>query len=211
MFQTYYEETLLPDSTPSAIAWIGSIQIFLMMLIGVCAGWLLDAGYLTFILLFGTVMTSLGLFMLSLCTKYWQVLLAQAFCVGLGSGLLGLMSVAVIPLYFERKRMVATGIAATGSSLAGILYPIMERRLITSLGFPWAVRVFAFIVTGSLVLCMAVLRLRPNMKKRGAVFNSRHFKDGPYVAFCIGSCSCFHHNHSLYSMLTRKMCLKPSP
>ena len=61
-------------------------------------------------------MTTLGMFMLSLCTKYWQVLLAQAFCVGIGSGLLGLTSVAVIPLYFRRKRMIATGIAATGSS-----------------------------------------------------------------------------------------------
>ena len=98
------------------IAWIGSIQIFLMMVIGVCAGWLIDAGYLQFILIGGTFMTTLGMFMLSLCTKYWQILLAQAFCVGIGSGLLGLTSVAVIPLYFRKKRMLATGIAATGSS-----------------------------------------------------------------------------------------------
>lgn len=88
-----------------------------MMLIGVCAGWLLDAGYLRFILICGTTMTSLGLFMLSLCTNYWQILLAQALCVGMGSGLLGLTCVAVIPLYFRERRMIATGIAATGSSL----------------------------------------------------------------------------------------------
>ena len=117
VFQAYYTTTLLPDTSPSAVAWIGSIQIFLMMLIGVCAGWLLDAGYLQVILLCGTALTSLGLFMLSLCSAYWQILLAQAFCVGTGSGLLGLTSVAVIPLYFQKKRMVATGIAATGSSL----------------------------------------------------------------------------------------------
>lgn len=87
------------------------------------------------------------MFMLSLCTKYWQILLAQAFCVGIGSGLLGLTSVAIIPLWFRKKRMIATGIAATGSSLgrqavvvpisrspkclrlvfvAGILYLLME-------------------------------------------------------------------------------------
>ncbi|KAI8206831.1 Major facilitator superfamily transporter [Colletotrichum sp. SAR 10_65] len=118
VFQAYYSTNLLPDTNPSTIAWIGSIQIFLMMLIGVCAGWLLDAGYLRFILVCGTAMTSLGLFMLSLCTKYWQILLAQAFCVGIGSGLLGLTCVAVIPLYFQKRRMIATGIAATGSSLA---------------------------------------------------------------------------------------------
>ena len=116
VFQTYYTNVLLPDTRPSVIAWIGSIQIFLMMLIGVTAGWLIDGGYLKFILVVGTIMTTLGMFMLSLCTTYWQILLAQAFCVGIGSGLLGLTSVAVIPLYFRRKRMLATGIAATGSS-----------------------------------------------------------------------------------------------
>ncbi len=57
------------------------------------------------------------MFMTSLCSRYWQVLLAQGICVGLGSGLLGLTSAAVIPLYFSSRRMVATGIAATGSSL----------------------------------------------------------------------------------------------
>ncbi|OLN86734.1 putative transporter MCH4-like protein 4 [Colletotrichum chlorophyti] len=186
VFQAYYSANLLPDSNPSTIAWIGSIQIFLMMLIGVCAGWLLDAGHLRFILVCGTTMTSLGLFMLSLCTSYWQVLLAQAFCVGIGSGLLGLTCVAVIPLYFRRRRMVATGIAATGSSLAGIVYPIMERRLIASIGFPWAVRVLAFIVTGSLLICIAIMRLRPNLKRRGALFRTKHFRDVPYVAFCVG-------------------------
>ncbi|KAF9879505.1 major facilitator superfamily transporter [Colletotrichum karsti] len=185
VFQAYYTTELLPDDDPSKVAWIGSIQIFLMMLIGVCAGWLLDAGYLKFILICGTALTSLGLFMLSLCTEYWQILLAQAFCVGSGSGLLGLTSVAIIPLYFQRKRMVATGIAATGSSLAGIIYPIIERKLIPAIGFAWAVRVFAFIVTGSLLVCIAILRLRPNHKRRGALFRLKHFRDTPYVMFCI--------------------------
>ncbi|KAK1986345.1 major facilitator superfamily transporter [Colletotrichum cereale] len=185
VFQAYYSNELLPETAPSTIAWIGSIQIFLMMLIGVCAGWLLDAGHLRFILICGTAMTSLGLFMLSLCTQYWQILLAQAVCVGTGSGLLGLTCVAVIPLYFRRRRMVATGIAATGSSLAGIVYPIVERRLIASIGFPWAVRVFAFIVTASLLVCIAIMRLRPTIKRRGPLFRLKHFQDVPYVAFCV--------------------------
>lgn len=102
-----------------------------MMLIGVCAGWLLDAGYLRFILVCGTAMTSLGLFMLSLCTQYWQILLAQAFCVGIGSGLLGLTCVAVIPLYFQKRRMIATGIAATGSSLGRCTHGISDARRLT--------------------------------------------------------------------------------
>ncbi|KAL9024521.1 MAG: hypothetical protein Q9196_006458, partial [Gyalolechia fulgens] len=148
-------------------------------------GWLIDAGYLQFLLIVGTTMTTLGMFMLSLCTKYWQILLAQAFCVGIGSGLLGLTSVAVIPLYFRKKRMIATGIAATGSSTAGIIYPIMARRLFVSVGFPWAVRALAFLILGSLLPCIAIMRLRPNIKRRGALFDLKHFRDAPYTTFCI--------------------------
>ncbi|KAF2148176.1 major facilitator superfamily transporter [Myriangium duriaei CBS 260.36] len=185
VFQTYYTDVLLRNSHPSTIAWIGSVQIFLMMLIGVCAGWLLDAGHLHPVLLFGTFMTTFGLLMLSLCTAYWQVLLAQGFCVGIGSGLLGLTSVAIVPLWFQKRRMVATGIAATGSSLTGILYPIMSRRLFVSVGFPWAVRALAFLVLGCLIIAIFILRLRPNKRRRGPVFETRHFHDSPYTVFCI--------------------------
>lgn len=130
VFQTYYIDTLLPSYSPSAIAWIGSIQLFLTMIVGIFAGWLLDAGHLRIILLSGTFLEVFGLMMTSLSTKYWHVLLSQAICTGLGSGLLGLTSVAVIPLYFKKRRMIATGIAATGSSLGKITWPyiLMEMK-----------------------------------------------------------------------------------
>jgi MFS family permease len=114
VLQTYYINVLLSTSTPSAIAWIGSTQLFLTMLVGVFAGWLLDAGHLRLLLVSGTFLEFFGKLMTSFCTQYWQILLAQGICVG--SGFLGPASVAIIPLYFSRKRMIATGIAATGSS-----------------------------------------------------------------------------------------------
>ena len=122
IFETFYADSLLKTSTPSAISWIGSIQLFLTMLVGVFAGWFLDSGHLHLLLILGTFFEVFGMFMTSLSTTYWQVLLAQGICTGLGSGLLGLTSVAVIPLYFRKKRMIATGIAATGSSLGEYIY-----------------------------------------------------------------------------------------
>jgi hypothetical protein len=38
VFQTYYELDLLRNSNPSAISWIGSIQAFLLMLVGALTG-----------------------------------------------------------------------------------------------------------------------------------------------------------------------------
>lgn len=117
VFETFYTEDLLTTSSSSTISWIGSIQLFLTMIVGVFAGWFLDAGHLKTLLALGTFLEIFGMMMTSLSTKYYQILLAQGICVGLGSGFLGLTSVAVIPLYFSKRRMIATGIAATGSSL----------------------------------------------------------------------------------------------
>lgn len=56
--------------------------------------------------------------MLSLCTEYYQVFLAQAVCIGLGAGCLFVPSVAIISTYFQNTRIaIAMGLAASGSSL----------------------------------------------------------------------------------------------
>ncbi|KAL5356375.1 MFS general substrate transporter [Aspergillus floccosus] len=183
IFETFYADNLLKTSSPSSVSWIGSIQLFLTMLVGVIGGWLLDAGYLQTLLIVGSFLEVIGMFMTSLCTKYWQVLVAQGICVGLGSGLLGLTSVSVIPMYFSKKRMIAMGIAATGSSLAGIIYPIMLRRLFLSIGFPWAVRSLAFLMMGCLVICCAIMRLRPRARQLTALIEFKHFRDPAYMAF----------------------------
>lgn len=44
-FQSEYSTGLLKDSSESSIAWIGSLQAFLMLVIGVLCGRALDAGY----------------------------------------------------------------------------------------------------------------------------------------------------------------------
>jgi hypothetical protein len=45
VFQAEYSTGLLSSSSQSAISWIGSIQAFLMLVVGVLCGRALDAGY----------------------------------------------------------------------------------------------------------------------------------------------------------------------
>lgn len=116
-FETYYTTILLPDTRPSSIAWIGSTQLFLSMLIGLFAGRLLDTGHVRLVFIVGSFLEVFGMLMTSICTRHWQLLLSQGICVGVGSGLLGQTSLVVIPLYFKSRRMIAIGIAATGASL----------------------------------------------------------------------------------------------
>ena len=88
VFQTYYETYFLSAESPSYISWIGSFQAFLLLIIGVITGPLYDAGWFTELLFTGSSLVVFGFMMTSLCTQYYQVVLAQAICIGLGTGCL---------------------------------------------------------------------------------------------------------------------------
>lgn len=43
----------------------------------------------------------------------------------------------------------------------GVIYPIMFRRLVSSVGFPWTVRIIAFVIFGTYVLSYPILLYKP--------------------------------------------------
>lgn len=99
--------------------------------------------------------------MASLSTNYYQILLSQGVCSAIGVGTLFQPSISTIPGWFNRKRGVAYGVAAVGSSVGGVVFPIMLARLIPKLGFPWAMRISAFLMLALLVV--ANLTVRANL------------------------------------------------
>ncbi|KAJ9649546.1 hypothetical protein H2199_000322 [Coniosporium tulheliwenetii] len=187
VFQTFYEGELLQDSTPSAISWIGSIEAFLLMLVGALTGPIYDAGYFRELLWAGSFLVTFGLMMLSICKEYWQVLLAQAFCVGFGTGCLFVPSVAILSTYFTTHIATAMGLAAAGSSLGGVLYPIIFYKLQPLIGFGWTTRTIGFIVLGTQLipnLCMKV-RVLPASKRK--IVDWSAFTEPPYALFVVGA------------------------
>lgn len=185
VFQTYYESGELFVASSSDISWIGSIQCFLLQLTGLVAGPIYDRGYLRLLLITGSFMVVFGFMMLSLCTEYWQALLAQAFCVGIGGGLLFTPTVSLLPTWFSTHTGLAIGIASSGSSLGGVIYPIVLYRLISQIGFPWAVRSMAFIVLATFVAPVAVMRMRVHPPKPRAIIDWSAFRDLPFMVFTL--------------------------
>ncbi|KAJ5587825.1 uncharacterized protein N7459_003590 [Penicillium hispanicum] len=185
VFQTYYESGELFEASSSNISWIGSIQCFLLQLTGLVAGPIYDRGHLRLLLITGSFMVVFGLMMLSLCTQYWQALLAQAFCIGIGGGLLFTPTVSLIPTWFSTRIGLAVGIASSGSSLGGIIYPIALYRLISQIGFPWAVRCIGFIALATFILPLAVMRVRVRAPKPRAIIDWTAFTDAPFMVFTL--------------------------
>jgi len=80
-------------------------------------GSIFDIGFLRTMLSIGTFLTVFGMMMTSLCKAYWQFILAQGVCTGLGMTCLFIPCVAILPPWFPTRRALAMGMAATGSSI----------------------------------------------------------------------------------------------
>ena len=124
--------------------------------------------------------------MLSLCTEYWQVLLAQAFCIGIGTGCLFVPSVAILSTYFTTKFAFAVGLAASGSSLGGVIYPIVFHKLLPQIGFAWSTRVIGFIILGTMVIPNVCMRVRVLPAKKRSLLDLPAFKKPAYALTVFG-------------------------
>jgi MFS family permease len=175
----------MPDQDAARIAWIGSIQLFFTTIGCLPGGVLLDRGYLKSTIAVGTFLEVLGLILTSFFKSYWSIFFAQGVCMGIGSGLLAIIPVAVLAMFFEKKRMLATGLASTGASVAGIAYSLSMRSLFLSIGFAWAVRIFGLIILLTNIIAFAVMRLQLQYGSKGSSFGFHHFKDLPYTVFVI--------------------------
>jgi MFS family permease len=186
-FQTYYTTGGITDqSNPSTIAWIGSIQVFLLLFGGAIGGKYFDAGYFRYMLWTGSFLVVFGLMMTSISTKYYQFMLAQGVCVGLGISMFLVPSVGLPGTWFHKRRGLAVGIVTTGSSTAGVIYPIMLHKLIAEIGFPWATRVLGFVALGTLTIPLAVMRQRLPPRKRGAIVEYQALRSPEFALYVIG-------------------------
>lgn len=185
VFQTFYTSML--DRSPSDISWIGSVQIFLLFFIGVAAGRISDAGYFRQLVVLGFILQMIGIFTTSAATQYWQIFLAQGICMGLGNGCLFCPSLAVVSTYFSKRRALAIGIISSGTGLGGIVFPLIVRQLLPSIGFGWTVRTIGFVQLVTLGAALLALKPRVPPRKSGPLFEFSAFKDAEYSLYVCGA------------------------
>lgn len=103
--------------------------------------------------------------LLSLCDKYWQVMLVQGVLMGIAMGCLQIPAIAAVSQHFDKKRAAALGVVVSGSSVGGIVIPIVLSRMLndSKLGFGWSVRITGFLMMPFMLFsCIAVkARLPP--------------------------------------------------
>ncbi|RYO78322.1 hypothetical protein DL766_002336 [Monosporascus sp. MC13-8B] len=166
VFVEYYVNGPLASYGASTVTWITSVQAALMTGGNVIFGRLFDNYGPRWLLLGGTVVYIFGLMMTSLSTEYYQIILSQGIVSSLGSSAVFNASMSCVMGWFFRRRAAALGVMVSGSSLGGVVLPVMMTRLIARLGFPWTMRIMAFVFLALLaVACLTVKsRLAPRPK-----------------------------------------------
>lgn len=158
----------------------------LSLLLGVQVGPLFDRYGPRWLILSGSVAYVVGLVLLAECKQYWHFMLCFGVLCGVSSALIVTCAIAAIAHWFEKKRGQANGFAFVGSSIGGIIFPLILRPLLDNLGWAWAIRVVALVVAFFVVLGNLCVRGRlPHGVRKGAI-NLSCFRDGRFVWVTVG-------------------------
>lgn len=115
----------------------------------------------------GSFLHVFGLMMASLATQYHEILLAQGVCSAIGVACVFLPALMSLAGWFTNERRgLAFGLISTGSSLGGVVFPLLISRLLRTVGYGWAMRICAFLILALLAVPNAFVRARAPPKPR---------------------------------------------
>ncbi|KAK2594397.1 hypothetical protein QQS21_007903 [Conoideocrella luteorostrata] len=189
LFQAEYETNQLKQYNKSTVSWITSMEIFFMLFMSPLSGWMFDNYGPRLPVVIGTFLHIFGLMMASLSKEYYQFALSQSVCSGIGASMVFTPCMTAPMTYFKKKRAIAGGLTIAGSSLGGVIFPLMVVHLIPQIGFPWAIRVCAFLIL--FLLIITILTISSNLEHRRKPFDiSNHLrplKEADFLLMCAAS------------------------
>jgi MFS family permease len=139
-----YAMASLIGTIGGGLTWSGSVFV----------GMLISKGCnMCMVCLSGAFLMSLGLILASLATRMWHLLLTQAILAGIGSSMLYYPVISLTPVYFDRHRGFAMGIAMAGSGAGGLVLAPVVQSLLVRFGAPVTLRVLG---VWNFVVCVII-------------------------------------------------------
>ncbi|OAX31038.1 MFS general substrate transporter, partial [Rhizopogon vinicolor AM-OR11-026] len=140
--------------------WVGALTTFLAVNIALISGPLYDRGWFYHLMIVGSLLQSISLFMLSLAKpdQFYLVLLFQGLLAGIGIGLTYAPSIAIVSQHFSKRRTLVMSLTASGAPFGAVIHPIMLNHLLNGpIGFLRGVLISAgFVSTLLLVACLSM-------------------------------------------------------
>lgn len=161
LLQTHWETNQLKDYSPQAIGWISGVNLYLSLFLPVLAGPIFDRYGHIWLMAIGSIFFLLGIFLMSFFDNHsppaltlGMMILSWGVLGGIGYGLVCTAVSGLLCLRFDRCRGLANGFSSLGNAIGGIMWPMMLRVTIESLGWAWSIRsisglVFVLLAVGN--------------------------------------------------------------
>ncbi|KAK6336362.1 hypothetical protein TWF696_001923 [Orbilia brochopaga] len=161
-FYLTHEPPLYPRATALHYAFIGGLIIGCAMLVSPITNLLIRQFSSRVTLLTGTTLQFVSLIVASFATQLWLLYLVQGAVFGLGMGMVSAVSVSILPQWFDKKRSIASGIAAAGSGVGGLVFSLGTNAMLQQphIGLAWTFRITAILTFAVNVICSLLMRDR---------------------------------------------------
>ncbi|HEV2098286.1 MAG TPA: MFS transporter, partial [Stellaceae bacterium] len=152
----------------AALVWVGTGSG------GILMGWVADRVGVRRTVIFGALMTALGLAVSSI-GKVWTLYLGHALLIGfLGGGALYPPLLIYVSRWFDRRRGAALALISSGQYVAGVVWPSVFQRWLGWFG--WQATMLSFAIAVVAIVPLAMI-LRPAPKPgRAAGAPALHFR-----------------------------------
>ncbi|KAI9248414.1 major facilitator superfamily domain-containing protein [Sporodiniella umbellata] len=168
VFSNAYATTVLAGKASTMqLMGVGSLMIVTLNLFSPIGPLLSPLGP-RLVLFAGAVMMSLGIILAGFSTEVWHLYLTMGLVFGVGSSLVYMSIVSVIPQWFTTRRGTAMGLSSAGSGFGGLALSPMVTSLVAKFGLPWAHRIIGLMAFGicATAACFLRTRLPPQTKKQ---------------------------------------------
>ncbi|KAI1064017.1 hypothetical protein LB506_005497 [Fusarium annulatum] len=193
----------------SQVGWISGTYLFLSLIFNFQIGSILDRYGPQILGPIAAAFSTVTFLLLAECTQYWHFILCLGLFGSIGSGIGAVTAIGVIGKLFTHRRGLAMGIAVMGTSLGGIIYPMMLRATFGKLGWAWSMRLVALVIaciTSLGVLCYLPFRRLTEgqataQKPQSYSLDLSAFKSLSFIVTALGICMVEFVNYGISGLL----------
>ncbi len=162
--QAYINDDLFPNPNKLEFAAIGGFLFGGGIIFGPFINYLVGVLGMKTVILLGTVIQFVGGLLASFCTKIWQLYCTQGVLQGIGTGLIVIPTIIIIPQWFKEghdgKRNYAMGITCAGAGIGGIVYNVGMEPILRHNSWRWALRTQTIMAAVMNILSIFLIRTR---------------------------------------------------